>query len=293
MSTAFHPETDGQTERMNRIVEEVLRAYVGHTQTDWAKWLPVVQFAINNSWQESVRNTPFFLNHGRHPRLPTLVEMPEVKLPAAESFATTMRTHLDLAKRALQAAQARMVNYAGKQRRDTSYQIGDWVLLSTKNLRPASGVKTLMPKYVGPFKVTALRGPVAVQLHLTDGYERLHPVFHVSLLKPYKARDTPDKLPVVTPLPITFDEDVPVFEVEAILNHQSKPLKTERHTTEDTNLRVTAYYLKWKGRDADHNSWEPAQAVTECDDLLSQYWLALGKCIVQRKREFDLVGPCP
>jgi hypothetical protein len=69
---SIHPESDGQTERVNRILEDVLRHFVGPQQDDWVKYLKTAQFAINNSWQESVRHTPFFLNHGRHPNMPGL-----------------------------------------------------------------------------------------------------------------------------------------------------------------------------------------------------------------------------
>ena len=70
MSTAFHPQSDGQTERMNRTVKDMLRHFVSPTMTNWDGLLVHAQFAINNAWQESVQNTPFFLNHGRHPRTP-------------------------------------------------------------------------------------------------------------------------------------------------------------------------------------------------------------------------------
>ena len=70
LSTAFHPQTDGQTERMNRTVEDMLRHFVTPTMTNWDELLVSAQFAVNNAWQESIQNTPFFLNRGRHPRTP-------------------------------------------------------------------------------------------------------------------------------------------------------------------------------------------------------------------------------
>ena len=70
MSTAFHPQTDGQTERVNRILEDMLRHYVNPMLNDWDDHLDAVEFAVNNAWQESVQTTPFMLNYGQHPRLP-------------------------------------------------------------------------------------------------------------------------------------------------------------------------------------------------------------------------------
>jgi transposase InsO family protein len=288
MSTAYHPQTDGQTERANRIIEEMLRAYVGPTQTDWATWLPVVQFAINNSRQESVQHTPFFLNYGRHPNLPTTLEFPGNRMPDAESFVDKMQETLARAKTALQAAQQRMVRQAKKHARDVEYNLGDKVLLSTKNMRPAAGVKKLMPKYLGPFEITELVGPVAVRLALTSDLSRLHDVFHVSLIKPYnEATDTP---PAVTSVPLDYVGGLPVYEVEAITAHQARtPKSRKRKEKVDGKMRVTAYYVKWRGFDESHDSWEPTSCVDGCDNILTAYWAALGKQIAKRNRGHDIV----
>eukprot|EP00983_Pelagomonas_calceolata_P027323 858245-Pelagomonas_calceolata.AAC.1 len=86
MSSAFHPQTDGQTERANRTSEEMLRAYVCYAQDDWDEKLACAEFAINNSWQESVQNTPFFLNYGQHPLTPATVQLPS-RVPGASEYA--------------------------------------------------------------------------------------------------------------------------------------------------------------------------------------------------------------
>lgn len=75
-STAYHPPTNGQSERMNRVLEDMLRHYVNPRQDDWDTMLPILEFAVNNSWQESVQNTPFYLNTGRHPRTPDDLNLP-------------------------------------------------------------------------------------------------------------------------------------------------------------------------------------------------------------------------
>ena len=211
---------------------------MGHTQTSWASWLPVVQFALNNSRQESVQHTPFYLNHGRHPNLPSMVDFPNVGVPDAKSFTERMQNTLVRAKHALDAAQQRMVKQAKKHRRDVTYQVGDQVLLSTKNLRPAVGAKKLMPKYVGPFEVIALHGPVAVKLLLTDGFERLHDVFHVSLIKPYKVRD--QSSPIVVPVPLNHVDGLPAYEVEAILAHQAKQTKSRKRKEVKDRVRCVS-----------------------------------------------------
>ena len=86
MSSAFHPQTDGQTERTNRTLEEMLRAYVSLEHDDWDAKLACAEFAINNSWQETLKNTPFFLNYGQHPLTPTTKQLPST-VPKAAGFA--------------------------------------------------------------------------------------------------------------------------------------------------------------------------------------------------------------
>jgi transposase InsO family protein len=85
LSTAYHPQTDGQTERANRVIKEILASYVNAHQNDWDSWLPLVQFAMNNSWQESIRTTPFMLNFGEHPVLPSAVHQ-QNRAPASADF---------------------------------------------------------------------------------------------------------------------------------------------------------------------------------------------------------------
>eukprot|EP00983_Pelagomonas_calceolata_P031087 976489-Pelagomonas_calceolata.AAC.1 len=86
MSSAFHPQIDGQTERTNWTLEEMLRAYVGYVQDDWDEKLACAEFAINNSWQKLVQNTPFFLNYGQHPLTPSTVQLPS-RVPRASEYA--------------------------------------------------------------------------------------------------------------------------------------------------------------------------------------------------------------
>ncbi|KAJ9531536.1 hypothetical protein QJQ45_014991 [Haematococcus lacustris] len=107
LSSAYHPETDGQTERVNRVIEEMLRHFIRPDQRDWAEYLPLVEFAINNAWQESVRSTPFYLNYGYHPRLAELLDLPQ-KVPQAHEFVRSMKKAVEQARQCLARAQKRM-----------------------------------------------------------------------------------------------------------------------------------------------------------------------------------------
>ena len=138
LSTPYHPQSDGQTERTNRILEDMLRHYVNPTQDDWDEHLATAQFAYNNAWQESIKETPFFLNYGCHPRTPMshgLSSPAQAKVPAAYDFVKSMYVSIDNAKKALAAARDRQKRYADLRRRDVEFDVGDHVLVSTKNIK--------------------------------------------------------------------------------------------------------------------------------------------------------------
>lgn len=187
ISSGYHPQTDGQTERANRVLEEMLRAYVGPLQDDWDLALPMAEFAVNNAWQESIQTTQFYLNNGRHPVTPTVMGLANARVPAAADLAAHIQEGVARAKRALEAAQRRQKRYADARRSDVSFGEGEEVLLSTANLnlKTGGGVRKLLPLFVGPFKIEARVGAVAYRLALPDTLKQLHPVFHVSLLRPY------------------------------------------------------------------------------------------------------------
>jgi len=186
MSSAYHPHTDGQTERTNRTLEEMLRSYVGYEQNVWDSQPACDEFAINNSWQESVMNTPSYLNHGQHPLTPASVQLPR-DVPAASKYAERHCGNVRRARACMEAAQQRMKAREDQRRRELSYKPEDMVLLSTKNIsQPGHGAKKLKPLFMGPFKVIDMVGKAAVKpLRLPSLRKRIHDVFHVSLVKPY------------------------------------------------------------------------------------------------------------
>ncbi len=181
LSTAYHPQTNGQTERVNRVLGEVLRTCVRDARdANWVDHLPDIQFALNNSWREAIGTTPFFLCRGQHPRTPALRDVP-VRVAPAASF---VRRHDETVRRArqlMERAQEQFKEQADKRRRHVTFQVGDLVLLSTANMA-LTGVRKLMPRYVGPFAVAEMVNDLAVRLQLPPSYQRMHATFHVSLL---------------------------------------------------------------------------------------------------------------
>ena len=112
MSTAYHPETDGQTERMNRVIVDMMRHYISPTHDDWDEHLTAVEFAINNAYQQSVGSTPFRLTYGQNPLTPVSLRIPKVENPTALQVTQTLQERLQTAKRCLEAAQQRQKAYA-------------------------------------------------------------------------------------------------------------------------------------------------------------------------------------
>ena len=250
MSTSFHPQSDGQTERVNRVLEEVLRHYVSAKQDDWDELLDMAEFAINNSWHESVRNTPFYLNYGQHPLTPVSLHV-DTQVPAAEHFSQGIQEVVQQAKRYMQAAQDRQKAYADERRLEMEFQVGDKVLLNTKNIRlqHGEGRAKLLPRWIGPFEVDARVGRVAYKLVLPSNLH-IHQVFHVSLLHKQYCSDGRRQPP---PLPLDVDGHGELFLIDDLLAHRDG--KSGGRTKRE-------YLVKWKGYGPEHNTWEPAAMVT-------------------------------
>lgn len=164
LSTAYHPQSDGQTERMNRTVEEILRHYVGPHQDDWDERLPGVEFAINDAWQERFPSTPFMLNYGQHPLTPASMDV-DTNVPAAQAFGNDLEEALAKAKVLLEAAQQRQKAYADKRAKHVEHDVGTVVLLNSKNIR-FKCCRKLLPRWIGPFEITERIGTQAYRLAL-------------------------------------------------------------------------------------------------------------------------------
>jgi hypothetical protein len=267
MSTANHPQTDGQTEIMNRTLEQMLRAYISLNQDNWDELLPYAELAYNSSTNASTQFTPYELDLGQNPVLPVnLVAVGSDPLPdldstndAVETMMNNMRKSLATARDNLIVAQERQKKYADEHRREEIFVVGDRVLLDTSDITFAKGSKKLQYKFIGPFNVTKVISSVSYQIELPDRF-RIHDVFHVSKLK--RAVET-DRFPtreqqINRPEPEAQIDGEDAWEVERIVDKRKRRNRVE-------------YLVKWVGY-ADHeNSWEPIANLREAKDAINTY----------------------
>ncbi|KAJ9523325.1 hypothetical protein QJQ45_005365 [Haematococcus lacustris] len=242
LSTAFHPQSDGQTERMNKVMEDMLRHYVGVEYVDWDKFLSSAEFAINNSYNSSIGTTPFRLNNVKDPNVPITLKLDATTNNAAQNFARVMKDNLEKAKLTLDAARKRRKAYYDLMHRDENeIVVGSEVLLRTKHLKFKNpGSPKLLPLYIGPFQVTQKVNDVAFRIKLPETF-KIHDVFHVSKLKPFLAGPG-----MMVPPPPLEEGDGLYFTVNHLLQHRkNKQGKDE-------------YLVRWSGYGPEHDTWEPA-----------------------------------
>jgi len=199
MSTAFHPQTDGLTERLNQTIESYLRAFVGKEQDDWVRLLPMAEFAYNNSVTTGNGISPFYANYGFHPATPN-PPTEEPFNPASTNYAHWMSGVHEETQKGLEAAQERMRRYTDPGRKEPpAYQVGDLVMLNGRNIKTRRPSKKMDHKNHGPFQIEKIISPLAVRLTLPRKW-KIHNVFHVSLLESYRTsehRTLPDPLKVL------------------------------------------------------------------------------------------------
>lgn len=191
MSTAYHPQTDGATERANRSVGQMVRNCISVDQKDWAAKLPAIEFAMNSATSATTGFSPFYLNYGQNPRSVTW-DRPS-QFPGVQKFAETMREAMLTAHDAIIAARVQQTTQANKHRQLAPFKQGDKVYLSTKNLAIPKGLKRkLVPKYIGPLEILKEIEPgSAYMLKLPPDMARrkIHPTFNADLLRPYIQND--------------------------------------------------------------------------------------------------------
>ncbi|KAI5396610.1 hypothetical protein KIW84_062710 [Lathyrus oleraceus] len=215
MSTTYHPESDGQTEVVNRCLETYLRCFIVDQPRTWVTWIHWAEYWYNTTYHASTGKTPFEVVYGRLPPRLTRWVQGETRVASVQRDLMDRDEALKQLKIQLMKAQERMKSQANKKRSDRSFMCGEWVFVKLRAHRQQSVVTRinakLAAKYYGPYPIIERIGAVAYKLKLPEG-SRVHPVFHVSLLKKAVGNYQED-----TELPDLLEEHVEVYEPEAVL----------------------------------------------------------------------------
>jgi hypothetical protein len=246
-STAYHPQTDGQTERINQILEDMLRACILELKGNWDAYLPLAEFAYNNSYQSSICMAPFEALYGRKCRSPLCwTKLSERSIIGPEIVDQTSK-QIENIRNKLIIAQSRQKSYADKRRRPLEFEVGDHVFLKVS---PVTAVgrsikrRKLSPKYLGPFEILAKIGPIAYRLALPPNLSQIHDVFHVSQLKKYQ----PDSSHIIEYENIALQDNLSfVVSPDKIIDVKIKQLR---------NKAIPLVKVVWKGLSLEEATWE-------------------------------------
>jgi hypothetical protein len=241
MSSAFHPQTDGQTEAANRVIVMYLRCLTGDRPRQWLRWLPWAEYIYNTAYQSSLRDTPFRVVYGRNPPSIRSYEPGETRVAAVADEMEARDAFLADVRYRLEQAQAVQKLQYDKGHREVSFEVGDWAFLRLRQRLATSLPRTttgkLKPRYVGPYRVTELINKVAVRLELPAG-ARLHDVFHVGVLRKFVG--PPPAAPPA--LPLILDGAV-VPEPEHVAGAR-------------VSRGVRQVLVRWRGEPATSATWE-------------------------------------
>ena len=242
LSTAYHPQTDGQTERTNQELEQYLRMYVNHRQNNWSEWLATAEFEFNNKMHTATKMSSFKVNYGRERRMGFDIRK-KGKNEKAEEFAREMKERHEEARAVLVKAQKEMKRQADRSRKESEeYRVGDKVLISIKDFSTElikRATKKLTEKFIGPYVVRKIVSENAVELELPASL-RIHPVVNMRRIVKYREQVEGQKKVPPPPVEVAGEKE---YEVEEILDRQERRGKTK-------------YLVKWKGYTAEENTWE-------------------------------------
>ncbi|SOV07292.1 uncharacterized protein UDID_18776 [Ustilago sp. UG-2017a] len=260
LSTAYHPQTDGQTERVNQVVEQYLRMYCNYEQNDWADLLDTAAFVYNNTVHNSIGVSPFFACYGWNPKAhPDIPQRLGVNDPGRFEYLMDGKERCKYLQEQIREAQRRTVDQYNRKHKDIEFKVGDMVYINRRNWKTRRPTLKLDTRFAGPYPVQERIGRRAYRITLPANL-RVHDVFHVSMLEPARTSSLAQRAeqPTIPSLP---DEDLD-FEVEALIDKRS-------------HHGVIEYKVLWRGYSEEAASWEPVSNLN-CPDLIQEYEVSEG-----------------
>jgi len=257
LSTAYYPQTDGQTERINQELEQYLRVFIDHRQEQWPDWLGIAEFTYNNKVHAATKTSPFKANYSQDPKM-GFEERRKRKYEAVEKFIERMRKIQEEAKVVLGKAQEEMKKFANRKRREEEeYRVGDLVLLCMKDLKwqmKGRRLEKLTERFVDPYKVKGIVLSNVIELELPKSI-KIHPVVNVSRVRLYKPQMEGQKK---IPPKLVIIEGEEEFEVEKILNKRTIRGKEK-------------FLVRWKGYTVEENTWENRENLENAKELVEEF----------------------
>jgi len=257
LSMAYHPQTDGQTERINQELEQYLRVFIDHRQEQWLDWLKTAEFAYNNKIHTATKISLFKANYGQDPRM-GFEGRRKGKYEVVGKFVKRIKKIQEEAKAVLGKAQEEMKKFANRrQRKKEEYRVGDLVLLSMKDLKwqmKGRRSEKLTEYFVGPYKVKEIVSSNAIELELSKSI-RIHPIVNVSRIRLYKPQVEGQKKTLPKLVIIEGEEE---FEVEKIINKRTIRGKKK-------------FLVRWKGYTVEEDTWESRENLENAKELVEEF----------------------
>jgi hypothetical protein len=245
-STAYHPQTGGQTERTNQILEDMLRACVLSFGTNWEKSLPYAEFSYNNGYQSSLGMSPFEALYGRRCRTPLNWSETGERQLFGPDLIKEAEEQVRVIRDRLRMAQSRQKSYSDPKHRDVTYEPGEKAYLRVTPFKGTHRFQVkgkLAPRYIGPYKILAKRGAVAYELELPSSLSTVHNVFHVSQL-----RKCPAPTEEVRAEDLNLKED---------LTYREHPVRILEEAERKTRRRTIKFLkVQWSNHTEKEATWE-------------------------------------
>ena len=259
LSTAYHQETDGQSERVVQILKQYLRAYLTFKQDNWCDYLALAEFAYNNAYHSSIGMSPFKALFGYDFSLFDDLNTEDIVPSVGDKLHDLHKLHQQL-QDAIKIAQSKYKEYADRKRKIAPlFKVNDLVWLSTSHLKSQRPSKSLDYTRIGPFKIKERVNDLAFRLEL-PAHMKIHDVFHVNLLEPYNHSTIVGRTNEPIP-PIEYEDGLGNVEYEVNEILDVKIIRNKIH-----------YFVDWKGYGVADRTWEPIENVSNAKDKLNEFY---------------------